>query len=254
MPPILSTMRTFAVLYLAVLASARQIVMHNHCPDRLHIDQVAPSKRHSDSYDLSSGNTAHLPMVFGGVGISLKVSREHSTNDGIWQLEYTVSEHVFWDVSDLDGAGPGKVASPFFDANVRVTPTGRGAQEGSNGCYTLWCKAGETCAGAYQYPDQEATNVCPIDTGDLVVDLCLSDEEMEGGGGSQSGDGDEGEWEGEADEEEKEEEEEEKEDDEEEGQWNGHGHGHDHWDHDDDWHGGRHWEEGKMAHGRRGTQ
>ena len=184
-------------------------------------------------------------MIGGNVGVSIKVSREHSSNSGVWQFEYAISDHLYWDVSDLDGAGPGKVASPFFDANVRVTPTGKGAQQGENGCYTLWCRAGETCVEAYQFPEQEATNTCPLGTGDLIVDMCLSDEEMEGGSqvpgggdGDEEGSGDEGEWESEEDEAER---------------WDGHEHRDNHWDRGSDLHGGHHWER-KMTHGRRDAQ
>lgn len=89
------------------------------------------------------------------------------------QLEYSLTDHFYWDLSDLDGGGAGVVVSPFRDMDVRVTPTGNGANEGENKCFPLDCPAGQTCQEAYQDPHQEATRVCPADTGDLILDLCL---------------------------------------------------------------------------------
>jgi hypothetical protein len=107
-----------------------------------------------------------------GAGISVKIARGDSPG-GVLQLEYSLTDHFYWDLSDLDGGGAGVVVSPFRDKNVVVTPTGHGANEGENKCYTLACPAGLTCQEAYQFPEQSATRTCPADTGDLVLDLCL---------------------------------------------------------------------------------
>lgn len=114
------------------------------------------------------------PFHGGGAGISVKIAREGaSSGDGVLQLEYSLADHLYWDLSDLDGGGAGVVTSPFRDAHVRVTPTGNGANQGQNKCFTLDCPAGQTCQEAYQDPNQDATRVCPADTGDLILDLCL---------------------------------------------------------------------------------
>jgi len=132
----------------------------------VHVDQV-PQEGSLPSHDLSSGEQVVEGLY--GAGIAVKISRGGSSEAGILQLEYSHTDNLYWDVSDLDGA-------PFRDANVRVTPTGSGANEGENKCYTLDCPAGQVCQEAYQDPYQEATRSCPADTGDLILDLCLGGE------------------------------------------------------------------------------
>lgn len=103
--------------------------------------------------------------------MSVKIARPGGA--GVLQLEYSLADHLYWDLSDLDGGGAGVVASPFRDAHVRITPTGNGANQGQNKCFTLDCPAGVTCQEAYQDPNQEATRACPADADALILDLCL---------------------------------------------------------------------------------
>jgi hypothetical protein len=105
-----------------------------------------------------------------GAGTAVKLSPEDAA--GVLQFEYTFSDNMYWDLSDLDGGGAGVVTSPFRDWNVVVTPTGNGASEGGNGCSPIFCEAGQTCEESYQYPDQAATRACPADVGDFFLDLC----------------------------------------------------------------------------------
>ncbi|OIW26545.1 hypothetical protein CONLIGDRAFT_716813 [Coniochaeta ligniaria NRRL 30616] len=178
MAPVMSTMKTLSVLALITMASAG-VVINNGCPETVHIDQVAGVAPGSDgalpSFDLAPGESMSEPLYVDphgmGSGTSVKISRE--SGEGVLQLEYTLGDHLYWDLSDLDGGGAGVVVSPFRDSHVRVTPTGDGAGEGENKCWALDCPAGQTCQEAYQEPDQEATRVCPADTGDLILDLCL---------------------------------------------------------------------------------
>jgi len=109
-------------------------------------------------------------------GSSVKISRERNWQAPILQFEYNNvfgdgSNHgSWWDLSDLDGMGPGRVGDPFFYENIKVIPTGNGAGDGK--CTTIRCPAGQTCVDAYQNPDDLKTRWCPIDTGDMWLDLC----------------------------------------------------------------------------------
>lgn len=38
---------------------------------------------------------------------------------------------VWWDLSNIDGSGPGTPGEPFGDGNVKVVPVGKGAGTGS---------------------------------------------------------------------------------------------------------------------------
>lgn len=76
----------------------------------------------------------------------------------VTQFEYTPTDKtMFWDLSDIDGAGPARTGSPFMDANIRVSPIGQGA--GVDTCKPIKCKKNEACKDAYQFPDQTATHV-----------------------------------------------------------------------------------------------
>lgn len=145
----------------------------------MHVDHdagIAPGEAGAlPSFDIAPGDTLVQPVFADphglGSGTSVKIARY--PGGGVLQLEYTKTDHMYWDLSDLDGGGAGVVVSPFRDAHVRLTPTGNGVGEGVNKCWTLDCPAGLTCQESYQDPNQEATRVCPADTGDLILDLCL---------------------------------------------------------------------------------
>lgn len=145
----------------------------------MHVDQdagIAPGEDGAlPSFDIAPGSTLVQPIYADphnlGSGTSVKIARY--PGGGVLQLEYSQSDHLYWDLSDLDGGGAGVVVSPFRDAHVRLTPTGNGVDEGVNKCWALDCPAGQTCQESYQDPNQEATRVCPVDTGDLILDLCL---------------------------------------------------------------------------------
>jgi hypothetical protein len=116
-----------------------------------------------------------LGLVANGEGTSTKISKTTAFNTGELQFEYTVNESgtvgIFWDISELDGAGAGLVGTPFAGDNVKVTPTGDGASV--NTCNTIRCAANQPCAGAFTDPNEdEDVHFCPLDTGVIWVDLC----------------------------------------------------------------------------------
>jgi hypothetical protein len=112
-----------------------------------------------------------LDWIANGDGTSVKISKTSDFGSGILQFEYTMSsDGLYWDLSDLDGAGSGLVGTPFANDNVKVSPTGDG--EGSGTCVKIRCAAGTVCTDAYQNPDDNNTRFCPADTGDMWLDLC----------------------------------------------------------------------------------
>lgn len=74
------------------------------------------------------------------------------------------------DLSDLDGRGPGLVGTPFRNDNVKISPTGPGSGQGT--CVKIRCAAGKVCLDSYQHPDDPNTKFCPLNTGDMWIDLC----------------------------------------------------------------------------------
>ncbi|KFH48422.1 hypothetical protein ACRE_006710 [Hapsidospora chrysogenum ATCC 11550] len=123
-----------------------------------------------------SGNSIlGLDYIADGVGASVKIAKDGGPA-GVLQFEYNVVNGgnyggLYWDLSDLDGSGPGLVGTPFFHDNVKVTPTGKGSGTGT--CVIIRCTAGQVCLDSYQHPDDPNTKHCPVDTGDLWLDLCM---------------------------------------------------------------------------------
>lgn len=109
-----------------------------------------------------------------GVGTSVKISKD-GVASGILQFEYTVAAGVYgglyWDLSDIDGSAPGLAGTPFANDNVGVSPTGNGVGVGT--CVAIRCAAGTVCLDSYQVPDDPNTRTCPVDTGDMWLDLCM---------------------------------------------------------------------------------
>lgn len=105
-----------------------------------------------------------------GEAISIKIGKEG--HEGILQFEYSSKpEGIWWNLSDLDGEGPGLVGTPFRDDNVGVTPNGNGVGQGT--CVKIRCAANSVCLDSYQHPDDPNTKYCPRNTGDMVLDLCM---------------------------------------------------------------------------------
>lgn len=117
-------------------------------------------------------HTIHtLDLVANGQGTSVKIATNPMMKNGILQFEYTTANNVFyWDLSDLDGAGPNAVGSPFFNHNVKVSPTGAGLGQGT--CQQIRCPKGTLCQGAYNAPEETKTKGCPANTGPMWLNLC----------------------------------------------------------------------------------
>lgn len=104
------------------------------------------------------GQSAQIPWNT-GVGSNLKLHREPWDGAPVLQFEYTradpsVPDHLAYNFSDIDGAGPGAVGSPFRDGNVRATPVGPGV--GWDTCNVLTCPANQACPDSYQYPSDNS--------------------------------------------------------------------------------------------------
>lgn len=122
-----------------------------------------------------TGNSIlNLGYITDGIGTSIKISKD-GVSSGVLQFEYTVASGQFgglyWDLSDLDGSGGGLVGTPFANDNVGISPTGNGANTGT--CVQIRCAAGQVCLDSYQTPDDANTRTCPVDTGDMWLDLCM---------------------------------------------------------------------------------
>lgn len=123
-----------------------------------------------------AGSTLAFPWNTNGFGTSIKIAKtsDWKTTPSILQFEYTWTtgqfSGLYWDLSDLDGAGSGLVGTPFMQDNVKISPTGTGS--GSGTCVKVVCPAGIVCKDAYNTPDQEATHTCPLNTAEMYLDLC----------------------------------------------------------------------------------
>ncbi|KAF7550664.1 hypothetical protein G7046_g7942 [Stylonectria norvegica] len=125
----------------------------------------------SAPWTIAPSQIVGFDWIVDGMGTSVKISK--AGVGGILQFEYAVSDGIYWDLSDLDGDGPGLVGTPFGNDNVKVSPTGNGS--GSGTCVKIRCKAGQTCLDSYQHPDDQNTRWCPTNTGDMWIDLCQPD-------------------------------------------------------------------------------
>ncbi len=123
----------------------------------------------------NKGNNDHIghhdfiPACNGG-GVSIKMATVPNLGAAysgqVTQFEYTLTGGNLWyDLSDING-------NPFFNDNVKVTPTGRVSNH--DRCIKLRCPAGHVCQDAYNAPkDDWATHVCPTNgLADIWIDLC----------------------------------------------------------------------------------
>ncbi|KAH7014575.1 uncharacterized protein B0I36DRAFT_369516 [Microdochium trichocladiopsis] len=168
---------------MATGASAGSLKIHSYCSSKVTVvlshnggcDYGTDSRCIRDGskpWTISSGATTAFNWITSGNGVSVKISKEGV--NGILQYEYAMATGqyggLYWDLSDLDGKGNGLVGTPFFNDNVKVSPTGNG--EGQGTCVKIRCQAGKVCLDSYQHPDDPNTKWCPADTGDMWLDLC----------------------------------------------------------------------------------
>lgn len=141
-----------------------------------------------------NGGTVSIPL-FNEIPLGTSVKIAKVTNMAkITQFEYTPTKDLmFWDLSDIDGAGPARAGSPFFDQNIRAVPVGKGV--GVNTCKPITCKKNQVCKESYQFPDQVATKVrlfteklkfmranttqsCPPTVTTWQMDFCVPDAQF----------------------------------------------------------------------------
>jgi len=186
----MASLRSYAVALVALAPGAlARLMINNWCPNSVSIVQshAASCDFGQDGNCITDGSSPWvipsgtgdsilgLDYIADGVGTSVKIAKDGGP-EGILQFEYNVVmdgdyRGLYWDLSDLDGSGPGLVGTPFFYDNVKVTPTGNGVGMGT--CVTIRCTAGQVCLDSYQHPDDPNTKHCPVDTGDLWLDLCM---------------------------------------------------------------------------------
>jgi hypothetical protein len=109
-------------------------------------------------YTLPPGTQGQsIAWINNGQGTSVKVAKDPSFGQ-ILQVEYTFTgPTLFWDLSNLDGAGASVTGTPFAADNVKISPSGAGLGTGT--CNVIKCTANQVCADAYQHPDDTATKV-----------------------------------------------------------------------------------------------
>ncbi|KAK3376791.1 hypothetical protein B0T24DRAFT_229583 [Lasiosphaeria ovina] len=174
------------VLALATLAStvSATLNINNWCNVPVYVyqsncgscDKGSNDACNQSPYVIGAGNGGsilRLDWIRNNCGTSVKISKnDPGFNSGILQFEYTYAsgDGLYWDVSNIDGAGAGRAGTPFYHDNVKATPTDAGAGQGT--CQKIRCPANQLCVDAYNHPDDVRTRWCPLNTGDMWLDLC----------------------------------------------------------------------------------
>lgn len=150
----------------------QSINQESSCNEMVHVD-TAIHEATLPSFSLAPGEAVTVPAHHDPMGgTSMKISREGGGYEaGVLQFEYAYGdEWVYYDLSDIDGSGPGSVGAPFRSANVHALPQTSWA--GNDRCQPLECPAGTTCQDSYQFPkDDKNTHSCPLDSS-FIVELC----------------------------------------------------------------------------------
>ena len=176
-----NTLLTTIVAYIFAPSAVADVVVNNWCDEKVTI--VTSQGEGCDSGPDGCTRDGHDPWrldpgsgqsiwrhPWAGDAVSIKIGKEGKK--GILQYEYSSNDGgIWWNLSDLDGGGPGLVGTPFQADNVGITPSGAGAGKGT--CIKIRCAAHKTCADSYQDPADPKTKYCPRDTGDMTVDLCM---------------------------------------------------------------------------------
>lgn len=112
-----------------------------------------------NAFKLESYEQAELPWADVGCGNAVKIAKIDDTSSGHFAFEYTRTEgavEVYFNLSDIDGNGPGQTGTTFMDADVLVKPSGE--TEWLCNVDELHCAAGHVCEHAYQW-DHDDTKV-----------------------------------------------------------------------------------------------
>ncbi|KAF8854922.1 hypothetical protein BDZ45DRAFT_676543 [Acephala macrosclerotiorum] len=122
-------------------------------------------------FKLESYEQVELPWADVGCGNAVKVAKVDGTSSGHFAFEYTRTEgavEVYFNLSDIDGNGPGQTGTTFIDADVLLKPSGE--TEWLCNVDELHCAAGQVCEHAYQW-DHDDTKVksCNHNADDWVI-------------------------------------------------------------------------------------
>ncbi|CAG8950079.1 hypothetical protein HYFRA_00008312 [Hymenoscyphus fraxineus] len=186
-------MRSFSLQALAIFFASASVAsaslnVHNFCSYPIYIKQshnggcnkgtnTKTCDGASPPFVVKAGATYNLPMFTDkNSATSVKIAREQNMGK-VTQFEYTPTDNtMFWDLSDIDGAGAARTGSPFKEANLKVSPVGKDLGAGT--CKAIKCKKNEVCKDAYQFPDQTATHSCPMSTTTFTLDICVPDAQF----------------------------------------------------------------------------
>jgi hypothetical protein len=77
----------------------------------------------------------------------------------VLEFEWTITDQIYWDLSNLDGGGRGKPGNVFLNQNVKVSPNRDMAGQYPQ-CVQLRYPMGTVCEGAYNdSPNDPGTHV-----------------------------------------------------------------------------------------------
>ncbi|KAJ1323546.1 hypothetical protein MN608_10790 [Microdochium nivale] len=171
---------------LATTGSAGSLKIKNHCSATTNIRIAHANKcefgqggqtkcinKGAKPYQIKTGKSISFSWIGDGQGASVKMYKDAFNK--VLQFEYALTKTgaykgLYWDLSDIDGAGPDHAGTPWRKDNVHIKPSGNGA--GSGTCEPLKCKANEICRDSYQRPADKKTRYCPVNTGDMWIALC----------------------------------------------------------------------------------
>jgi hypothetical protein len=118
---------------------------------------------HADMQELPGSYSASYGPE--GVGISIKLAPNATTNGPVSQFEITLADgKIAYDLSNIDGY-------PFSAGGMRIVPSMEGDSNNPS-CVPVDCPAGQAvCTAAYNLPDDVRTMVCDQDS-DLTLTMC----------------------------------------------------------------------------------
>lgn len=107
--------------------------------------------------------------------VNIKMQLDGDSESQVFQYEYSINNQgLFWDLSDLDGAGGGLLGSEIARHDLKMSVSG--ATGSGPTCKSFKCLGERVCPHLYNNPNDVNTSTCPQDTGDQILDLCVSKE------------------------------------------------------------------------------
>jgi len=163
------TAATAALLLAAAQGSLAALKIHNWCNAPIYFWEVQGADK-SGGMTTVAANSIFTHNWIQKPDINLKMATKPDPgvmySNQIAQFEYSWTNTLAYDYSIING-------NPFGGGNVKVTPTGNGAN--AAGCKVARCNAGQApCPQAYNIPtdDKQAMRTCPTNVGDVWLDLC----------------------------------------------------------------------------------